>query len=169
LAPLIAQTLGVGLASCLLYVLAARVGASLDPPRAVAVTVVLVLAVLGVAYFRDGWEALAEQRERTEDLSREAARSTCTQVGVDQHFLNWVAARVPVRERFYMRAHPRLIGQGDICIRFLLLPRLQVSRPEDARYLVFWGRAPEDELAEARRRGAIVETFRRRHLVARVP
>jgi hypothetical protein len=80
-----------------------------------------------------------------------------------------VASRIPDRERFYFRAGRPLPPNGDLCVRFALLPRIQVRRPSQARFVVFWRGTPASAIAGLRRRGALVERFRRDYAVARLP
>jgi hypothetical protein len=176
-ARLVAQTLGLAIASGLVYVLVHRGGVRLPVPRAVAVTVVAVVAVTAVAGFRESWKALDDQREQNAGVTREAARTACLAgVGGDPQFVGWLAARIPPRERFHMEiADERDDGAGAVqggslgtCARFLLLPRVHVGDSRDARYLVFWDDA-ESLAAGVRRRGGTIETYGRGRGLARVP
>jgi hypothetical protein len=165
------QTLAVFLAGCLLFVVLARLATPVGFFRLAVLAVFLVLAFVGVAAVPASWRDLDEIRARGAGFTAESARARCTEFGADLGFMSWVAARIPVRERFYMTVAPDLPGFHDShrCIRFMLLPRLQVARLEDARYVVFWESVPEPLLEEVRRRGGVVETYRRNMRLARLP
>jgi hypothetical protein len=68
-----------------------------------------------------------------------------------------------------METQGDLKGQGDLCIRFLLFPRLAVARPDQARYLVLWDPESDKALREATSRGGQVLTHDRDHKVVRMP
>lgn len=169
MARLIAQTLGVVIASGLVYALLQRAGSRLPFAAAAALTVVALLGVLGVSSARDVWEGLDNQRKLNAAVTPEAGRTSCTAVGVNREYLEWVAARIPVRAKFYMTSPETLGSSAETCIRFLLLPRVQVADLEDVRYVVFWEAVPPDVLAEVKRRGGVVETFGPDLKLARIP
>lgn len=156
------------IAGGLVWALLARSGVPLGVPRAAAIAVTVLLASVSAPTFRDGWQTLNDVRAESRGTSRDAARASCTSVLPNAEFLEWAAQRVPVRERFYLHA-PEVDGVGQLCIRFVVLPRVQVNRPAEARFVVFWGDASRPLLGDLRRRGAIVETFEPGFMVARLP
>jgi hypothetical protein len=168
-ARLVAQTLGVVIASGLVYALVQRAGVRLPFPRAAAVAAVALLGVLAAAGLRDSWEGLDEQRKQNAGVTAEAGRTSCLAVGVDRGFLDWVAARIPPRAKFHMSISDEREGNAGTCIGFLLLPRIRVADPDDARYVVFWEHLPAALLAEVGRRGGIVETYSGDLRLARIP
>ena len=169
MASLVGQLVAVLAAILLLRVLLAQAGLELSLPRSAAIAVLLVLGLLAVGALRNSWHSLDVQREHNAHLTREAARAECVAVGVDPTALTGVAARIPPRERYFVRLPRPLPNNGELCMRFLLLPRLEVARPEQARYLVLWGSARGSVVGELRRAGATVVTVRPGYAVARQP
>jgi hypothetical protein len=170
LVPLLFQTLGVLVSALVLRALVTRLRGEVKLVEAVALAVVVLLGALTVPTLRDRWKALDVQRTASAHLSPAEARSICRAVGVDQAFLGFVGSRVGVRERFYMELDRRLTYQGEWCIRFVLLPRTQVSDPKDARHLVFWNPPSKAGLRAAERLpGAVVGVHDRNHVVVTLP
>jgi hypothetical protein len=168
--PLVAETVGAIAAAGLLLALAARAGVALRLPRAVAVTVLVFLAVLDGINLRERWHELDVLRAQNAGTTRDAARASCTDGIVDSGFLAFVRRGLPDRAQFYMRMPHELEKRGGAaCVRFVLLPRTQVARPEQARYVVLWETATPRALADLRRRGGIVETFNPRDRLVRLP
>ncbi|HEX8742377.1 MAG TPA: hypothetical protein VF712_04515 [Thermoleophilaceae bacterium] len=167
--PLIFQCLALLAGAALLRIVLARLGLEVGIPQLAAVAVILYFAVDGAYEYRQFWKLLDDQRERNAGLSPEAARFTCTATGVDPGFLAYVADRIPLHERFYLQTEGKLVGGGDTCIRFLLLPRIPEADPLDARYLVFWNPPDNKVLDDARRRGATILRHRPKLVIARMP
>ena len=169
MASLIGQTVGVVLAALLLMALLRRLALALGFGRAAAVAGLVLLGALGAGAFRESWHALDVQRRTFSHVSSEGGRSRCMiTTGIDVHAIELVGREVPSRERYYFQpGYP--LGHQGLCIRFLLLPRLQVATPEQTHYLVFWGAPPRAQLEELRRRGAVISRFGFDYAVARVP
>ena len=144
-----------------------RLGVQLDFMRTTALAVILFLVQPAVVNMRSAWLRLDKQREVNRSLEGrpEAAQAACLAVGIDGGFISLVGSRIPVRERFYLETES-LRGEGELCIRFLLLPRVAVERPEDARYLVFWDPLTRKSIEDARRQGLDVEDYSRTKAIA---
>lgn len=178
MAQLVAQTLGLAIATGLVYVLVLRAGARLTLPRAVAVTALAVVAVTAVSAFRESWKALDDQREANAGVTREAGRTACLAgVGGDPAFVAWLAARIPPGERYHLEIseerddHAGAVQGGSLgtCARFVLLPRVEVGDAREARYLAFWDGPSGALAAEVRRRSGTIEAYDRGRGLARVP
>lgn len=167
--PLLIQLLAVLAGLLIVHALIRRAGVELNLPQAGAIALLAFFTLVGVSNLRNEWKVLDEQRERLADVGPEAARAVCTGVGIDGQFLQFVGNKIPVRERFYMEVPVRLSGAGDICMRMLLLPRLQVNDPKSVRYLVFYENLRKDVLEPAKRRGGVVLEHDKAHIVVRVP
>ena len=172
MAPLIGESLAFALAPWILIWLLRRFGlapGSLGYASAAGVAVVLILGTLSVGNLPASWHLLDIQRSQFRKTTPTAARGACAITkGIDLGAVGWLGAHIPVRERFYFQSSRPLIG-GGTCIRFLLLPRLEVGDPARARYLVFWEGVPRAQLAALRRRGATVFTREGRYAIARLP
>jgi hypothetical protein len=140
-------------------------------PQAATLAALLLLAVLGVSTFRESWHGLDVQRATYSGLTQANARDSCVAAtGVDPNFLSWVGKRIPPRSRYSLQLSNRLYrSTGSFCIRLLLLPRLATKQIAGTRYVIFWENVPPPVLADARRRGATIETFRPGFLLARLP
>jgi hypothetical protein len=166
---LLGQILAVVAAGFVLRAMLAGRGARLGAPRAVGLAALLLLTVTSVAAIRESWHALDVQRTAAAHLSPVAGRSECEKVAIDAPALGWVASRIPVRGRFYLVLPYNPAHTGEICMRFVLLPRLQVPRLAQARYVVFWRSRPPAMVAALRRRGAVIEAYGSQYGVARLP
>jgi hypothetical protein len=170
MARLVAQTLAMLVASGLVYVLVRRAGVRLPVPRAAAVAVLAFLAVTTVSTVRDSWQALDGQRKATAAVTASDGRNYCiVDTQLNGKFLAWLAARLPDRAKYVMSIPDALHPSVDTCIRFLLLPRIQVAHLDDAQYVVLWEHAPGPLLNELARRSAVIETYDRGHRLARLP
>jgi hypothetical protein len=168
LASLIGQTIAVAAGALLIHALLRRHGGTIGVARAAALTVIAVLAVAGVANYRENWEKLRVQRTKWSGLPADAALRECAlSTGTDPYFLEWLKARIRENERFYIPLGPDHANR--ICMRMLLLPRLQEDRVEDARYAVLLGDTEDDPLPEFRRRGATVERYDRERVLVTLP
>ena len=168
--PLIVQIVAVLAATALVRVVLGRLGLELGLPQTAAIAVLVFLVVSSTINMREQWKRLDIQRDEYRYLDNDPveARSACLAAGVDGGFLGFVGSRVPVRERFYLESAP-LKGTGEFCVRFLLLPRVQVRDPKDARYLVFWDAPNRRTLDQVRREGARVVAWDKGHLIATRP
>jgi hypothetical protein len=169
MASLVGQVLAVLAAAYLARALLAGMGLDLGLSRAAALAVLAVLAILSIGQFREDWQRLDVQRARFAHLPAATARADCVNVGLDPSPLGKVAERIPEREHYLLRVRRRLPNNGELCMRFVLFPRLQVSRPEEARYIVFWQHTPRPALDALRRRGATVELLQPGYAIARLP
>jgi hypothetical protein len=163
------QLAGVAVAVALLYVAASRAGLELAVPAAAAFASVLFLAVVAVGKFDQSWHALDVQREQYSNGTPAMGRDICTQTGADPNVVSWVASHIPTRARFYEPFTPALVHGGGTCLRFLLLPRLEVARLSQAHYVLFWAMSGEPLISELKRRGATVETYAGQFHIARLP
>ena len=59
-------------------------------------------------------------------------------------------------------------GPGT-CLRFLLLPRLEVGSRREADYVLIWDPPAEPLTSQLRQQGATIETFKGRYVLARLP
>jgi hypothetical protein len=171
LVPLLFQTLGVLASAVVLRAFVVRLRGEVGMVQATALAIVLFLAVITVPTLRDRWKGLDVLRKASATLGPADARSLCRGVGIDQDFLGFVGARVPVRGSFYLEVDPRLRFQGEWCIRFVLLPRTQVSCPDGTTHsLVFWNPRSKANLHAAERLpGAVVGTHDPNHVVVTLP
>jgi hypothetical protein len=172
-APLIFETIAFALAPWILIALMDRFGVplgSLGYARVAGIVIVLVLGTLSLGNLAASWHALDLQRSAFRKTTPTAARGACALThGVDVRAVGWLGQHIPVRERFWLQSgRPGVPGSGT-CIRFLLLPRLQVPAPTQAHYLVFWQGVPRGALRFLRSRGATVITRGRSYAIARVP
>lgn len=172
MASLIGQSVAFALAPWILIWLLRRFGVapgSLGYAGAAGVAVVLILGTLSVGNVPASWHLLDVQRSTFRKTTSTAARGACaTTKSIDVDVVGWLGAHIPVRERFYLQSTRPLIG-GGACIRFLLLPRLEVGDPAKARYLVFWQGVPRAQVAALERRGATVWRRGRLYAIARLP
>ena len=160
MASLIGQIAAVLVGGCLVLALARRAGLpEIGLARGVALAVVALLSVLAASNVRESWHGLDLLREHNKDVTPTSARIVCTAVGVDGDTLAWFGARIPSRERFYFKATDFRADNGPYCIRFLMMPRLQVALPRQARYHVLWNSATPALVAAYRRVGATVEVY----------
>lgn len=159
--PLGAQVVGVLLAALLVTGLARRAGVRATVPAGAVLTALVFLTVLGAGSLREGWRDLDRQRADNDHLSADAARQeNCVRLGVDPAAVAWVSGRMPQRARFYLAPGSSLNPGADICLRFLLLPRLQVNGVAEADHVLFWNaRARSGLLSDLRGRGAPVVSF----------
>jgi hypothetical protein len=165
----VTQTLAILAGGALVHALLRRLGADLRFAQSLAVAALVFLAVLSGWFLRDRWNFLDDQRGRYAGLSPRAASATCAAIGVDGGVLAFVGSAIPVGERFYMERGGRVAGNSDICIRFLLLPRVQVASPDQARYLVHWEAESRAAFDQAVARGGTVIRRDRKHFVVRKP
>jgi hypothetical protein len=133
------QLAGVLLAVAFIFGLARRAGIRVSLPSSAAVTAIVFLTVVSTGALRESWHALDLQRSANDHLTADAARSAnCTALGVDPAAVKWASGQMGLRARFYLAPGPALSPGADICLRFLLLPRLQVRAMSDAGYVLFW-------------------------------
>jgi hypothetical protein len=160
--PGLIQILAVVTLAAVVRVVLRRLGVELDFPRTTAIAVLLLLVQPTVVNMRSAWLRLDQQREAGASLrgKPDVATAACLEkAAIDVEFLGFVGSRIPPRERFHLISES-LVSRGELCIRFLLLPRVEVERPEQARYIVFWDPPlPRRTLAAARRKGLDVEVF----------
>jgi hypothetical protein len=158
--PLLIQMLAVVTLALVVRAVLGRLGVRLDFVSTTALAVLLFLVQPAVVNMRTAWLRADKQREvnRSLDGRPEAAKAACLAVGIEGEFLSLVGSRIPVRERFYMDSDS-LRGEGEFCVRFLLLPRVEVEKPEDARYIVFWDPDDRDRIDQARRQGFDVTLY----------
>jgi hypothetical protein len=172
-APLVFQTLGFALAPWILIALLNRFGVSLGSlgyARAAGIVIVVVLGALSIGNVAASWHLLDLQRSAFRKTTSTAARGACAITHhVDIKAVGWLGQHIPVRERFYLQAGSPLVPGSGTCIRFLLLPRLQVGSPAQARYLVFWQGVPRGGLKFLRSRGATIIRRGRSYAIARLP
>lgn len=165
--PLLIQSLAVVTLALVVRAVLSRLGVQLDFVQTTAVAVILFLVQPAIVNMRSAWLRLDQQREVNSSLDGRptAAQAACLAVGIEGEFLSLVGSRIPVRERFYMSTDS-LRGEGELCVRFLLLPRVAVERPEDARYLVFWDPPSSEGIDQARRQGLDVAVYSRTKAIA---
>jgi hypothetical protein len=166
---LIGQMVAVAAAALLMRALLERAGMRVGLPRAAALAVVLLLSVLSLAHLRESWHALDVQRTRYEHFSRERAGFNCAVNNEANKALGWIGSKLPTRSRFYLQIPGFLPGNGELCLRFVMLPRLQVPTLAQAQYVVFWKSRPPALVASLRARGATFSEFRRNYAVAKLP
>jgi hypothetical protein len=170
LVPLIVQIVAVVAAGFLGQRLIARSGVRMPLPRAVAVAVVLTLAVGATSTGRETWKSLDEQRERWRTNTPYPAKSECAiSLGVDPYYAGWLIGRMPSNARYWMPPGPGRGYAPDVCLRMLLLPRLQETRLEDAQFAVLWGGIPRNTIPDLERRGGRVERYTRDRYLVRMP
>ena len=163
----IAAVIAVGL---LVRALVARTGARLPLPQTVALGALLVLALTAVSTYRETWHQLDLQREAWTDLTQGGAISECAgSLGVDPHYAGWLKARIPEDAAYYQPPGPTRGYAPDICLRMLLLPRTQVERPEETRYVVLWDAFDRSLLDRYRRDGAKVERYTENRWLVTLP
>ncbi len=165
--PTLIQILAVVALAAVVRVVLARLGVKLDFATTTAIAVLFFIVQPATVNMRSAWLRLDKQREVNRSLHGRpaAAQATCLAVGIDGEFLSLVGSRIPVRERFYMDTGS-LRGEGEFCVRFLLLPRVEVERPEDARYLVFWDPEERESIDAARRQGLDVQVYGKTKAIA---
>lgn len=137
-----------------------RLGVELGFAQITALAVILFLPQPAVVNMRSAWLRVDKQREANASLKDQptAASAACLGVGVDGQFLSFLGSRIPVGEKFYMDTES-MRGSGEYCIRFLLLPRIEVERPDQARYLVFWDPYSREPIEMAKRQGLKVTSW----------
>lgn len=154
----------------LIHALLARYGAQMSLPRAAGLLVVVFLGLVAVSTLRETWHSLDDQRERWSDLPPYPAKSECAvSLGVDPFYASWLAARMPEGSRYWMPSGPRRGYAPDVCLRMLLLPRLQEPRIEDADFAVLWDDIPRGTIPDLERRGGQVERHSRGRYLVRLP
>lgn len=169
---LIGQMVAVAAAALLVRALLERAGVRMSLPRAGAIAVMLVLSLLAVAHLRESWHALDIQRDRYDHYSRERAGFNCAVNNEANKALGWLGSQLPTRSHFYLQIPGFLPGNGELCLRFVLLPRLQVPKLAQAQYVVFWQSEPPALVQSLRARGATFSTYARyhhRYMVAKLP
>ena len=132
-------------------------GTELDFATTTALAVLLFLVQPTVVNMRSAWLRLDQQREANAYLhgNPDAAKAGClAKATVDTGFLGFVGSRVPPREAFHFDSGS-MSSRDELCIRLLLLPRVEVEAPERARYLVFWDAAGTREKLDAARRAGL--------------
>jgi hypothetical protein len=165
---LLAQVLAVLLAAAVLFAVLHRMGARVPLQRAAAVGVLAFLTIQAGGALRERWDGLNRLEAGHERLSAKQGREACLGTGADGEAVAWAAARMPKRARFVLPPAPSLVAGPGTCIRFLLLPRLQVASEREADYVLIW--EPNAALAtRLREGGAVLETFKDRYVLARLP
>jgi hypothetical protein len=164
------QIVALVAAALLVQALVARYGVRAPLPRVVAVIVVVTLGVGGVSTMRDTWKSLDDQRERWRTNTHYPAKSECAiSLGVDPYYAGWLIARIPKDARYWMPSGPGRGYAPDVCLRMLLLPRLQETRLEDAQFAVVWGGVPSNTMPDLERRGGRVERYNDGRFLVRLP
>ena len=168
--PLLIQILAVVTLALVVRAVLRRLGVELGFAQITALAVILFLVQPAVVNMRNAWLRVDKQREANSSLAGRptAAQAACLGVGVDPHFLSFLGSRVPVGEKFYMDTES-MRGVGEFCIRFLLLPRLEVERPDEARYLGFWDPYSREPIEAAKRQGLKVTNWDRTKALAERP
>lgn len=168
--PLIVQIVAVLAAGFLGQRLLARSGVRLPFQRAVAVAVCLTLTVGAATTMRETWKFLDEQRARWRTNTPYPAKSECAvSLGVDPFYAGWLIGRMPSNARYWMPSGPGRGYAPDLCLRMLLLPRLQETDLEDAQFAVLWGGIPQETLPDLKRRGGRVYRYTDGRYLVRMP
>ena len=159
--PSLIQILAVVMLAAVVRVVLRRLGIELDFATTTAIAVLLFLVQPTVVNMRSAWLRLDKQREANSSLlgNPDAAKAACLgKATVDGGFLGFVGSRIPPREGFYLDGE--MPSRDELCIRLILLPRVEVEKAEQARYLVFWDpRGARQKLGAARREGLDVRVY----------
>jgi hypothetical protein len=167
--PLAGQLVGVLLGSALLYVAAQRAGLRVPYSRAVAVGALVFLAIVTMTTLRESWRGLDHLRLTTATNTQASGKGTCLATGPDPAAVAWLARNMPRRARFFVQPSPILVAGGGTCIRFLLLPRLEVGSPDKADYVLFWRIPTEPLMSQLVRKGGTVKSLGRDYHLVRLP
>lgn len=167
--PLLAQ-IGAVLAVLLLArALLARAGLQLSAPQAAALAVVFAFTVPAVLSLRESWERLDDQAAAWKNDSPQSGADACVQsLGGDPAYVNWLRERIPENARYWMPSGPGRGYAPDICMRMVLLPRLQEDRIEDAQFAIAL-QGDQRLIDDLKRRGARVEIFAPGRELVRLP
>jgi hypothetical protein len=159
--PSLIQILAVVTLAAVVRVFLRRLGIELDLATTTALAVLLLLVQPTVVNMRSAWLRLDQQREANVPLhgNPDAARAACLgKAGVDAGFLGFVGSRIPPRAGLYLDSE--MPSRDELCIRLILLPRVEVEKAEQARYLVFWDPSrARQKLDAARRAGLDVQVY----------
>lgn len=173
MASLLGQIAAVLAVAVLARALAARAGVALRLPQATALAVVFVFALAAVSSYRESWHLLDLQRTQWKNLTQGPAISECAaSQGVDPLYIVWLKERIPERATFFLPPGDERGYAPDICLRMLLLPRVQVEDERGARHVVVWtdrGRVDRGLLEDYRRRGAKVERYTDKRWLVTLP
>ena len=166
---LLTQVLAVLLATGLLHAVLGRLGVRVPAQPLVLAAVLVFLSIQVVGDFRERWDGLDRLEAGNEGTTAQAGRQVCLSTGPDPEAVAWAKSRLPPRARFFVPPAPSLVKGGGTCIRFLLLPRLQVRSLERADYVLVWDPPADALLSRLRQQGAVIETFKDRYVLARLP
>jgi hypothetical protein len=166
--PLLAQVAGVVLAGVLVAVL---LHGRLSRPgvlSGLAIAVAALMTVVAAGTLQATAATLGEQREAYADMPTDLAKQDCVPLtGGDGRFLTFVQGNIPRGESYAFIASQEFFGRlTHLCYALNLFPRMGMTDPEDADWLIYSGAEPEP--AEVRRLGDRVNRFGEGQLVVRV-
>ena len=146
---LLSQVAGAGVAAVCLVVLARRFAP--QPRRSFAAVVavpVVVASLVALPALRTAVDDLSDSRDRNLALSSAQAQvQGGATYGVRTDFIDWVRRRMRPGDTYHL---PRIPGAQPAAIRsaifqwstYQLTPHLLVGRPQDADWLILYGRPP---------------------------
>ena len=160
MASLLGQIAAVIFAALVLRAVLRRAGLTLRLPQATALAALAILAVVAASTYRETWHQLDLQRTQWRTLGPGDAISECSVgLGLDRNFMTWLQARMPDEARYFQPPSPGAGYAPDLCLRMLMLPRVQVEREEDATHVLLWMEFDRKLIGEYRRRGEKVEAY----------
>ena len=161
MASLIGQTIAILACGLLVRAALARAGVRLSLPRSTALGVAVVLALVAVSTYREQWHTLDLQRTKFSAAEPYDAKGECAvSLGADPYFVAWVGSKIPPRERYWMPPGPSRGYAPDICMRMILIPRVETKALEEAHWAILWGEYDVQRiLAELRGRGGRVYPY----------
>lgn len=138
-----------------------RGGEGWDLPGAAALVSLAGGVVLFVPTAWDSGKELDQFRQTNANKAEPEKRLACApQSLVDVNFINWVKTQMPERARYRLVVSQKSEEIAThFCIRYLLLPRVETRRTEDAGWMVFWEEVPNEQAAKAQRRDGVFMTF----------
>lgn len=170
------QIAAVVAGALVLRALLRRTGVELPVVQATGTAIVVLLAVVGIGSLRQSVRVLNAQRAANVNPSRDTARRICVyDLHLDTAAVTWAEAQIPPRARYYFDGpisnpqSPPGFTTVDLCLRYVLLPRLQVGTLAEARYVLFWGRMSPAVTAAVRRRHGVLRRLGPGYAVATLP
>lgn len=167
---LFAQVLGVVTAGALVAGVL-RPGTNARLRRGIVVASLALIGALAVSQLAESSRALDRIRAAHAGENEFFGRRQCAgDTGIDAAFADFVAARMPEGETFYLAMPSGLQAAGaDLCVAMLLLPSLRVDTPERARHIVLWGVEPREVRPFIGRPGSSEKQFTPGHRLISLP
>lgn len=109
---------------------------------AALVPAALACVLLGASLWPTTRNILAERARNAATPPAEAQLAPGRSADVDVEFVEWARERIPPGETIHVLPGDE---EGFQWITYRLLPSLAVDRPEEAEWLVFYDREPDDE------------------------